>query len=114
MKKQDYQLTIPAEIGEHFQLKDQDSAKLVVKRGRLVVQFEDSRLSIFQKRVWVWPVMMAILASVGYYVYCLTQHIKYVQLSGDNSLATAIILIGVVMGIILFAGFFIQDRKSVV
>jgi len=84
MKKQDYQLTIPAEIGEHFQLKDQDSAKLIVKRGRLVVQFEDSHLSIFQKRVWLWPVMMALVASIGYYIYCLTQNIKSVELSGDS------------------------------
>ncbi|BDZ31955.1 DUF998 domain-containing protein [Lactiplantibacillus sp. WILCCON 0030] len=112
MKKQDYQLTIPAEIGEHFQLKDQDSAKLIVKRGRLVVQFEESRLSIFQKRVWIWPVVMAFLASIGYYIFCLTQNIQYIKLSGDNSLATAIILIGVVMGMLLFAGFFIHDRNN--
>lgn len=112
MKKQDYQLTIPAEIGEQFKLKDQDSAKLIVKRGRLVVQFEDSRLSIFQKRVWMWPVLMALFASIGYYIYCLTQNIRSVALSGDSSLATAIIVIGVSMGMLLFAGFFIHDRNN--
>ncbi|ETY74590.1 DUF998 domain-containing protein [Lactiplantibacillus fabifermentans] len=112
MKNKDYQLKIPADIGDQLQLDEKTNAKLVIKRGRLVVQLEESRLSIFQKRVWIWPVALAVLGSIGFYIFCGTQGLNYVKLSGDYSLATSIILIGVVMGILLFAGFFIHDRNN--
>ncbi|VDG19517.1 hypothetical protein [Lactobacillus sp. CBA3605] [Lactiplantibacillus mudanjiangensis] len=108
----DLHLTIPAEIGEQLQLKDQTSAKLIVRRGRLVIQFEESRLTIFQKGVLAWPVVMALLVSIGYYFFCGWQHNNYVKLTGDYSLATSIIIVGVIMGILLFAGFFIRDRHN--
>jgi hypothetical protein len=51
MKTKAFQLEIPAEVGEQLHLTDQTAAKLIVRRGRLVVQFEESRLSIFEKGV---------------------------------------------------------------
>jgi hypothetical protein len=112
MKTKAFQLEIPAEVGEQLHLTDQTAAKLIVRRGRLVVQFEESRLSIFEKGVLAWPVVMALIASIGYYFFCGWQQHNYVQLSGDYSLATSIILVGVMMGILLFAGFFIRDRNN--
>src|SRR5699024_7340092 len=38
--------------------------------------------------------------------------IRHLKLSGDNSLATGLIVTGVVMGTILFAIFFIRDRNN--
>ncbi|AVK60842.1 hypothetical protein C5Z25_03335 [Lactobacillus sp. CBA3605] len=112
MKAKDFQLTIPADIGERLQLENKTTAKLIVKRGRLVVQFDESRLSIFQKRVLAWPLILALIASCGYYWFCGWQQHNYVRLTGNDSLATTIIVVGVIMGTLLFAIFFIHDRNN--
>lgn len=112
MRDKDFQLKIPAEISEQLQLNEDTPVKLVVKRDRLVVQLEEPRLQLFQNRVLLWPVLTALLVSVGFYIYCLSQNVHTLKLAGDNSLATAIIVLGVIMGALLFARFFIRDRNN--
>lgn len=112
MEKPDFQLKIPAEVGAQLKLQDETTAKLVVKRGRLVVQIEESRRNLLQRWAILWPLLLALVASMSYSGYCIWQKTRYVKLSGDNSLATGIIVLGTVMGTILFAGFLIGDRKN--
>lgn len=112
MKSRDYQLKIPAAVSEQLQLREDTPVKLVVKRDRLVVQFAEPRQQVFQKRVVFWPLLLALFASVGFFIFCVSQGMHQVKLVGDQSLATAIILVGVVLGTLLFAGFFIHDRNN--
>ncbi|AKP64102.1 hypothetical protein FC99_GL000724 [Levilactobacillus koreensis JCM 16448] len=112
MKSKDFQLKIPPEISEQLKLTDKTPVKLVVKRDRLVVQLEEPRLQLFQNRVLIWPVVTALLTSIGFYVFCLWRGLNSVPLVGDWSLATAIIVLEVIMGTLLFAGFFIRDRNN--
>jgi len=112
MKSKDYQLKIPAAVSEQLQLREDTPVKLVVKRDRLVVQFAEPRQQVFQKRVVFWPLLLALFASVGFLIFCVSQGMHQVKLVGDQSLATAIILVGVVLGTLLFAGFFIHDRNN--
>ena len=112
MKSKDFNLKIPANIGEQLKLDADTPVKLVVKRDRLVVEFAESRRRIFQNRLMWWPVLAAFVVSIGYYIFCRWQGISHLKLSGDNSLATGLIVTGVVMGTILFAIFFIRDRNN--
>ncbi|KRO04810.1 hypothetical protein IV54_GL000835 [Levilactobacillus paucivorans] len=112
MKKDEYQLKLPADVSDQLKLDQDTPVKLVVKRDRLVVQFAEPRLQIFQGRVLVWPLALALLSAIGYFIYCLSQGLHAVRLVGDNSLATGIIVIGTVVGTLLFAGFFIRDRNN--
>ncbi|MCT4486500.1 DUF998 domain-containing protein [Levilactobacillus parabrevis] len=112
MKSKDFNLKIPADIGEQLKLEDGTPVKLVVKRDRLVVEFAESRRRIFQNKIMWWPVIMALVVSIGYYIFCRWQNLRHLKLSGDESLATALIVTGVVMGTLLFTIFFIRDRNN--
>ncbi|WP_061777406.1 DUF998 domain-containing protein [Levilactobacillus senmaizukei] len=113
MAKKDFHLSIPKEVAEQLQLKDETPVKLIVKKDRLVVQFEESsRQRIFQNGVLGWPLLTAVLVSLGYYISFVIQKIHSIKFSGDYSLATDIIVLGVIMGTLLFAGFFIWDRNN--
>lgn len=112
MEKKDFNLKIPASIGEQLKLDDGTPVKLVVKRDRLVVEFAESRRRIFQNRIMWWPVIAAFVVSIAYYLFYRWQDVRYLKLSGDESLATGLIVTGVVMGTLLFAIFFIRDRNN--
>ncbi len=112
MKKDEFQLKLPTDVSDQLKLDQDTPVKLVVKRDRLVVQFAEPRLQIFQGRVLVWPLVLALLSAIGYFIYCISQGLHAVQLVGENSLATGIIVIGTVVGTLLFAGFFIRDRNN--
>ncbi|NLR31571.1 DUF998 domain-containing protein [Levilactobacillus tujiorum] len=112
MEKKDFNLKIPASIGEQLKLDDGTPVKLVVKRDRLVVEFAESRRRIFQNRIMWWPVIAAFIVSIAYYLFYRWQDVRYLKLSGDESLATGLIVTGVVMGTLLFAIFFIRDRNN--
>jgi len=112
MAKKEFQLKIPAEISDQLRLKEDTPVKLVVKRDRLVVQLNEPRQQLFQNRVLLWPVLTALVVSLAFYIFLRIQSIHTVKLVGNYSLATMIILLGVSMGTLLFAGFFIRDRKN--
>lgn len=112
MTKKAFQLKIPAEISEQLRLDGDTPVKLVVKRDRLVVQLNEPRQQLFQNRVLLWPVLTALVVSLGFYLFLHVRNIHTVNLAGNDSLATGIIILGVVMGMLLFAGFFIRDRKN--
>jgi len=112
MTKKEFHLKIPAEISDQLHLKEDTPVKLVVKRDRLVVQLNEPRQQLFQNRVLLWPVLTALVVSLAFYIFLRIQSIHTVKLVGNYSLATMIILLGVSMGTLLFAGFFIRDRKN--
>ncbi|WP_125763691.1 AbrB/MazE/SpoVT family DNA-binding domain-containing protein [Levilactobacillus mulengensis] len=112
MTEKEFHLKIPAEISNQLHLKEDTPVKLVVKRDRLVVQLNEPRQQLFQNRVLLWPVLTALVVSLAFYIFLRIQGIHTVKLVGNYSLATMIILLGVSMGTLLFAGFFIRDRKN--
>jgi len=112
MTEKEFHLKIPAEISDQLHLKEDTPVKLVVKRDRLVVQLNEPRQQLFQNRVLLWPVLTALVVSLAFYIFLRIQRIHTVKLVGNYSLATMIILLGVSMGTLLFAGFFIRDRKN--
>ncbi|MCX7511710.1 DUF998 domain-containing protein, partial [Levilactobacillus brevis] len=112
MAQKDFQLNIPADISEQLQLNKDTPVRLVVKRDRLVVQLEEPRRQFFQHQSLLWPLATALIISLLFYGYGIHQGLHTLKLVGNYSLATAIIILGVIMGAILFAGFFIHDRHN--
>ena len=112
MAQKDFQLNIPADISEQLQLNKDTPVRLVVKRDRLVVQLEEPRRQFFQHQSLLWPLATALIISLLFYGYGIHQGLHTLKLVGNYSLATAIIILGVIMGTILFAGFFIHDRHN--
>ncbi|MCX2456411.1 LPXTG cell wall anchor domain-containing protein [Lacticaseibacillus nasuensis] len=111
MKENDFHLTIPAKVGEQLHLTAETPVRLVVKNNQLVVQFTDLPLRIFQLSVWIWPVVTAFIASLGFYLA--NRPTAQISLTGSQSLASWFILVGVLVGMLLFAGFFIRNRRRV-
>lgn len=112
LKSEDYHLTIPAKVADQLHLDGATPVKLVAKNNRLVVQFAEPRQGIYRSNVWVWPLICAALVSITFYIYCQTQRVVQVPLSGNQSIAAWLIVAGTLVGMILFAGFFIKNRNS--
>ncbi|KRN30230.1 DUF998 domain-containing protein [Liquorilactobacillus mali] len=111
MKNKNLQLLIPADIGEKLGLKGEDKAILSVCNNKLIVQFQDNQ-AYPTKNSFIWPITVALITSIGFYIYCLMQKIRSINLVGNSSLATAIITLGAIVGTLLFTFFFIIDRKN--
>lgn len=111
MKNKDLQLLIPADISEKLDLKDNDKAILSIRNNKLIVQFQENQLHTVRNS-FIWPIIIALITSIGFYIYCISQNIESIKMAGNSSLATAIIMLGAIIGTILFTFFFIIDRKN--
>ncbi|EJF00646.1 DUF998 domain-containing protein [Liquorilactobacillus mali] len=111
MKNRNLQLLIPADISEKLSLKGDDKAILSVRNNKLIVEFQENQ-SHTAKNSFIWPIIIALITSIVFYIYCIVQNIRFIKLVGNSSLATAIIILGAIIGTILFTFFFIIDRKN--
>lgn len=101
MKNKDLQLLIPADISEKLDLKDNDKAILSIRNNKLIVQFQENQLHTVRNS-FIWPIIIALITSIGFYIYCISQNIESIKMAGNSSLATAIIMLGAIIGTILF------------
>lgn len=111
MKNKNLQLLIPADISEKLDLKADDKAILSIRNNKLIVQFQENQLPT-AKNSFIWPIIIALFTSLSFYIYCIGQNIQSIKLVGNSSLATVIIILGAIIGTILFTFFFIIDRKN--
>ena len=114
MKKTDpaMALHLPKAVCEQLGITADTPMEMSVKNGRLVLQPKLAARVSANRFMWLLPLVVSLVLSIGVYLYWLTQNIRSLPLSGGISLGSFVIGVGVVAGVIIFAGFFIQAQRA--
>ncbi|WP_407893268.1 AbrB/MazE/SpoVT family DNA-binding domain-containing protein [Lacticaseibacillus sp. N501-2] len=114
MKKTDTALALhlPKAVCEQLGVTANTPMEMSVKNGRLVLQPKLAARVSANRFLWLLPLVVSVVLSLGVYVYWVTQDIHVLPLSGGVSLGSFVIGVGLVAGMILFAGFFIQAQRA--
>ena len=114
MKKTDQALALhlPKAVCEQLGITEATPMEMSVKNGRLVLQPKLAARVSANRFMWLLPLVVSLVLSIGVYLYWITQNIHSLPLSGGISLGSFVIGVGVVAGVIIFAGFFIQAQRA--
>ncbi|KRL53006.1 DUF998 domain-containing protein [Lacticaseibacillus manihotivorans] len=114
MKKTDQALALhlPKAVCEQLGITPETPMEMSVKNGRLVLQPKLAARVSANRFMWLLPLVVSLVLSIGVYLYWITQNIHSLPLSGDISLGSFVIGVGLVAGVIIFAGFFIQAQRA--
>jgi hypothetical membrane protein len=86
--------------------------QMYVKNDKLVIQPRVSERINNNRLFLLWPLIISVLTALGTYVYWTLQGLSTIPLDGDVSVASFVIGLGVVTGMLLFTGFFIKTRND--
>ncbi|KRM54242.1 AbrB/MazE/SpoVT family DNA-binding domain-containing protein [Lacticaseibacillus sharpeae] len=103
---------LPAEIQAQLGVKSNTPMQLSIRNGRIIIQHTATDRINHNRLFLIWPLIAALITTIGSYIYWLSKGLTYVPLSGDVSVASFIIGIGVVTGVTLFTAFFIRSRND--
>lgn len=106
---QKLKIEVPTEVIDKYHLQSGDGIKLTLRAGDALVKPmipEESQPS----SVW-WAIIPALLSAVFFYGYFLNLKVSQLKLTGERSIATAVIILGVITGILLFGIFFVKSRR---
>ncbi|GMA69789.1 transcriptional regulator [Leuconostoc litchii] len=111
MAKTSYQLTLPTEIVNELHLEHNQLLNLTLRNGQLILQpinnpNENQTLSL---RHFLMP---SIFMAVIFTVYALNQQMFRIPLGGDKSIASAVIILSEVSGILMFLVTYIQQQRK--
>jgi hypothetical membrane protein len=105
-------LHLPKAVCEQLGITADTPMEMSVKNGRLVLQPKLAARVSANRFMWLLPLVVSLVLSIGVYFYWITQNIHSLPLSGGISLGSFVIGVGVVAGVIIFAGFFIQAQRA--
>lgn len=111
-EKSELKVTVPA--GVYAQLHgDLDTPmQLTIKNDRIVIQPAPADRLRSGRQAFVWPLVITLISTVAIFLYWLHLGVRVIPMTGDVSIASFTIGFGVVGGIGLFAGFFVQSRND--
>lgn len=110
MKPQKMSITLPPEIIEHLAIDEGDQLEATVKNNTVVLQTGPTAQQQSSK-AFFWALLPAVISCLIFALYFGLRGDHQIALSGSNSIASAIIVLGVFFGTVLFAGFFIGARQ---
>lgn len=105
-------MTLPARVVDQLKVSAGDTVKLELRNHNVLLQSADSERSLFQRISLWWYLAPGLFCSVVFNVFFAVKNRNQIPLSGETSLATTVILMGVIMGTILFGIFFIRERRN--
>ena len=88
---------LPAEIQAQLGVKSNTPMQLSIRNGRIIIQHTATDRIKHNRLFLIWPLIAALITTIGSYIYWLSKGLTYVPLSGDVSVASFIIGIGVVL-----------------
>lgn len=112
-QEQDIKITIPASALSEVGMEKENELQVKVKNGTLVLQKNGKTHKLRQKYLVVWPLIVSLTTGIMGLIYWLVRGMFQIPLTGDESIASLAIIIGVVTGSLLFIGFFIRNRNDV-
>ncbi|WP_137596718.1 DUF998 domain-containing protein [Paucilactobacillus kaifaensis] len=100
---------LPTEVVDKLHLDDGDTVRFTVRNNGVMLQPLEE---ITQRVSLWWSLVPTFITSIGFYLFFLNQKQTQIPLVGTTSIATALIILGVITGTILFIIFFVKSRKS--
>ncbi|WP_461213744.1 AbrB/MazE/SpoVT family DNA-binding domain-containing protein [Lacticaseibacillus sp. GG6-2] len=110
--KKGLELALPEAVCKQLAITKGMPMEIEVKNGRLILQPKLAARVDRLRLQWVWPIVVAVLFSIGVYIYWWQQGLHMIPLSGGVSVASFVIGLGLVAGLGLFAGFFIKTQRA--
>ncbi|WP_225350601.1 hypothetical protein [Lacticaseibacillus camelliae] len=86
--------------------------QLTIKNDRIVIQPAPADRLRSGRQAFIWPLVVSLISTVVIFLYWLHLGVRVIPMTGDVSVASFTIGFGVVTGIGLFAGFFVQSRND--
>lgn len=100
---------LPTEVSDKLHLTDGDTVRFMVRNNGVMLQ----PLEEMTQRVSLWwSIIPTFITSIIFYMFFLSQKQTQILLVGTTSIATALIILGLITGTLLFIIFFIKSRKS--
>jgi len=105
-------IELPDKVAEQLRVNGTDKVKIELRNHDAVITTEASEMSLFQRISLWWYLAPAIISAIVFNVFFATKNQNQIPLSGNTSLGTTVILGGVVIGTLMFAIFFIRERRN--
>lgn len=110
MTNKDLTISLPDEMVKQLKLNDGDTLSAVLKNDSLIIQENDSNEPSSLMK-FLWSLLPALFSSVMFLLYFGTRNQTQIKFGGGYSIASSIIILGVIVGMILFGIFFVQARQ---
>ncbi|MGO3499412.1 DUF998 domain-containing protein [Leuconostoc falkenbergense] len=110
MSKTPYHINLPEEVVTELDLRPEQSFHLTLRNGSLTLHPIDGQNEIqtLSLRHFLVPSVLAALLFIGYALY--QRHFQ-LPLGGDNSIASAVILLGEMIGMLSFLVTYVQEVR---
>ena len=105
-------IELPDKVAEQLRVNGTDKVKIELRNHDAVITTEASEMSLFQRISLWWYLAPAIISAIVFNAFFATKNQNQIPLSGNTSLGTTVILGGVVIGTLMFAIFFIRERRN--
>ncbi|GAW98693.1 DUF998 domain-containing protein [Secundilactobacillus mixtipabuli] len=105
-------IELPDKVVEQLQVKGADSVKIELRNNDALLTTKASEMSLFQQISLWWYLAPAVISALAFNLFFAMKNKNQIPLSGNTSLGTTVILGGVVIGTLLFAVFFIRERRN--
>ncbi|GAX03716.1 hypothetical protein IWT140_01341 [Secundilactobacillus pentosiphilus] len=105
-------IELPDKVVKQLQVNDADSVKIELRNTDAVLTTQASEMSLFQQISLWWYLVPAIISALAFNLFFAMKNKNQVPLTGNTSLGTTVILGGVVIGTLMFAIFFIRERRN--
>ena len=105
-------ISVPDELVKKYYLHNDDDFKITARNGEIRLKKKNHDSNKRQFNV-IWILIASILTSVAFWIFINAVHLHQVPLVGTNSIASGLIVLGGLSGMILFSAYFISNRKKI-
>lgn len=105
-------IKLPSKLVEQLKINEHGDVKLELRNNDAILSTEASERTLFQRISLWWYLAPALISAIGFNIFFALKNTNQIPMNGDNSFATAVILGGVVIGTVMFAIFFIRERRN--
>lgn len=105
-------ISVPDELVKKYDLHNDDDFKITARNGEIRLKKKNHDSNKRQFNV-IWILIASILTSVAFWIFINAVHLHQVPLVGTNSIASGLIVLGGLSGMILFSAYFISNRKKI-
>lgn len=111
-QKNKYQIELPSEVVESMSLEPGQEVRISVKEDVATIEPVSKTREVVKRQVQLWAIVTAVLTAIIFFIVGTVQHAEQIPISGDNSIATWLIIANAVVGTVVFTAFFIKGRRS--